>query len=121
MHQGLDAMKIGKIFKKNEEEMKPKVKFEVINGGLSADPQTAGKEPPDDNWLSPMGINTVFLARTKKVFEATLAEFTVIEHSDKAVRLRIAGSEQTIWFDPGRFCASQELFDILHYGAEVDY
>ena len=111
-------MKIGKIFRKKEEqeEVMPKMKkFEVIDGG-KANPQTAGKEPPTEDWLTPLGVNTVFLARTKKLFEPSLAEFTVVKHSEKSVQLRVTGNDMPIWFDPGRFCATQELFDVLHYG-----
>lgn len=109
------GMKIGKIFRRNEEEMKPNKKFEVIQGG-KAEPKTGGKEPPENDWLTPLGDNTVFLARQKRIADPILSEFTVIKHSENAVQMRI--NDQMVWFDPGRFCATTDLVDILHYGRE---
>ena len=110
-------MKIGKIFRRNqqqEEEMAKPKKFEVIQGG-KAQLETGGKEPPSSDWLTPLGDNTVFLGRQKRVSDPILSEFTIVKHSQNAIQMRI--NDQMVWFDPGRFCAATDLVDILHYGS----
>ena len=104
-------LRTGKIFRKNEEEMDPKKKFKVIEGGLE---DTAGKEPPDGDWLSGLHLNTVFLGRGKRTSDPVLTEFTVFRHAENSVQLKV--QEQLVWFDPGRFCSQTDLVDILFHG-----
>lgn len=109
----------GKIFKENEPKQVEKNNIEpftVIEGGKA---KTAGKEPPSDDWLTPLPPNTVFLARNKKQYEVILGEYTVIKHSEFAVQLKLAGNErEPFWVDPARFCNSVDCVDILYRGYE---
>lgn len=103
----------GKLLKKNKEKDDNVVPFTVIDGGL-AEPKLAGKEPPWDDWLTPMTPQTIFLARHKNTREPVLTEFTVMNHSEKAVRLKASSNE--FWVYPADFCRGMDLVDVLQRG-----
>lgn len=102
----------GRLLKKQEKDdnITP---FTVIDGGL-AQPKTAGKEPPFEDWLTPMTPQTIFLAGRKNSGEAVLTEFTVINHSENAVKLK--ATENEFWVKPRYFCQGMELVDVLQRG-----
>lgn len=102
--------------KKKEEVMEEQeniIPFSVIQGGLT---QTAGKEPPQYDWLSPMKVNTVFLAAAKQGAEPFCGVFRVLDKSpnNKAIQIDQGGTE--LYVLPDRFCNRMKLVDILENG-----
>lgn len=104
--------KSGKIFKQKKEETNL-LPFQVIDGGL-AEPKLAGKEPPHEDWLTPMTPNTIFLAKEKNNRGSVCTEFMVLNHSEKCVKLEATGSQ--FWVVPGNFCNGMDLIDVLQRG-----
>lgn len=105
----------GKLLKKNKENKTEYEPFAVIDGGLAV-PKPAGKEPTASDWLTPMTPQTVFLAVQKNTSDPVLTEFTVVNHSEKAVRLKTHNNE--FWVRPLYFCQGMELVDVLQRGYE---
>lgn len=106
-------MKTGQIFNPKEEKQERMKKFEVIDGGLA---KPEGKEPPMTDWLTELTDNTAFLACKKGRLEVVMTQFRVVSHSEKHVELREADTEQSFWVNPGAFCSTMKLMEVLEKG-----
>lgn len=78
---------------------------------------TGGKGPPVSDWLFPLEVSTVFLARPKGWSAAELVAYTILEKLDgdkKAVRLlvHLSKEELTTWVDSHRFSCSYDLYRV---------
>ncbi len=99
-----------------------KPKLTVIEGGKEEESSEFPKlkvnweEPPVDDWLTPMTPTTVFIAVEKKSNNPICTEFTVLNHSENAVKLSAGGND--FWVRPIKFCQGMDLIDVIRRGYE---
>ena len=101
------------VVKRDEEQRDRNLR--LIQGGR---PQSAGKEPPPKDWLTPLTPDTVFLGRLRKDPGFFLVEYTVIRHFARSTALWLEDIETTIFVHVERFCRDIELIDIIREGTD---
>lgn len=97
----------------------PSPKLRLVSGGGSGD------DPID--WLTPLEISSVFLAKPKnydpKVGPSfALTQFHVTNKSDRCTKIMtdVMGQRLEDWVDPMGFCLAYRLIEVLIDGKELN-